>query len=290
MPRPVWKGAITFGLVHIPIALYPATEDSGIDFDWLDKRSMDPVGYKRVNKRTGRDIAKENVVKGIKQEDGEYVVLSEDEIKAAFPKSTQTIEIECFVKASEIAFPLLEKPYILEPVGKSEKVYALLRESMLTADVIGIARIIMHTKEHLAALMPLGSALMLNTIRWESDIRSIEGLKLPAAGKAAASLKAGELKMGAQLIHDMTTTWQHKDYTDSFSTAINKLVSRKIKAGETEHVEPIEEAPAEARGSNIIDLTELLANSLAKRKQGAGQAQPAAAEKAASKPKRKRAG
>ncbi|WP_295684177.1 Ku protein, partial [uncultured Nevskia sp.] len=93
MPRPVWKGAITFGLVHIPIALYPATEDAGIDFDWLDKRSMDPVGYKRINKRTGRDIAKENVVKGIKQDDGEYVVLSENEIKAAFPKSTQTIEI-----------------------------------------------------------------------------------------------------------------------------------------------------------------------------------------------------
>lgn len=290
MPRPVWKGAITFGLVHIPIALYPATEDSGIDFDWLDKRSMDPVGYKRVNKRTGRDIAKEHVVKGIKQEDGEYVVLSEDEIKAAFPKSTQTIEIECFVKASEIAFPLLEKPYILEPVGKSEKVYALLRESLLIADVVGIARIIMHSKEHLVALMPLGPALMLNTIRWSSEIRAMTELKLPAAGNSAGSLKAGELKMGAQLIRDMTSPWQHQDYADSFTAAIGKLVSRKIKAGETEQVTPIEEAQPFDQSSNVIDLTELLAKSLSRRKGKDAEVESGTTKPAARRTRRRKAG
>ena len=108
MPRVIWKGAISFGLVHVPVALYPASQSTGIDFDWLDKRTMDPVGYKRVNKRTGKEIDKENIVKGIKQEDGEYVVLSEDEIKAAYPKSTQTIEIEAFVSATEIPFTFLE--------------------------------------------------------------------------------------------------------------------------------------------------------------------------------------
>ena len=137
MQRAVWKGAISFGLVHVPVALYPASMDVDIDFDWLDKRSMDPVGYKRINKRTGKEIEKENIVKGIKQTDGDYVLLSDEEIKAAFPKSTQTIEIETFVKASEISFFLLERPYFLEPIGKGDKVYALLREAMLAEGVIG---------------------------------------------------------------------------------------------------------------------------------------------------------
>lgn len=266
MPRAIWKGAISFGLVHVPVALYPAATEVDIDFDLLDKRSMDPVGYKRINKRTGKEIPKEEIVKGIKQDDGDYVVLSEEEIKAAFPKSTQTIEIESFVNASEISFFLLEQPYYLEPVGKGEKVYALLRESMLEAKVIGIARVVMHTKEHLAALIPSGPALMLNTIRWANEIRPTDELKLPAAGRSTSNLKPGELKMAAKLINDMKAKWNPEDYTDTFSAAVHKLVSRKIKAGETETVTPLEEAPAEGGSSNVIDLTELLAKSLAKRK------------------------
>ena len=268
MPRVIWKGAITFGLVHVPVALYPASQDVGIDFDWLDKRSMDPVGYKRVNKRTGKDIQAANIVKGIKQDDGDYVILSEDQIKAAYPKSTQTIEIESFVKASEIAFTLLETPYYLEPVGKGEKVYALLRESMLEAGVIGIARVVMHTKEHLAALIPSGAALVLNTLRWAGEIRPLADLKLPAEGKTAADLKPGELKMAAQLISDMTGSWKSDDYSDKFSDAILALVSKKVEAGETTTVTPLEDVPSEAGASNVVDLTDLLAKSLAKRKTG----------------------
>ena len=269
MPRAIWKGAISFGLVHVPVTLYPASKEGGIDFDWLDKRSMDPVGYKRVNKRTGKEIQNEDIVKGIKQDGGEdYVVLSEEEIKAAFPKATQTIEIESFVKASEISFFLLERPYYLEPTGKGDKVYALLRESMLEAGVIGIARVVMHTKEHLAALIPSGPALMLNTIRWASEIRPTDELKLPAEGKTAANLKASELKMAAQLIHDMTGKWKAEDYSDTFTAAIYKLVNQKVKAGETENVTPLEASPSESGASNVIDLTELLAKSLAKRKPG----------------------
>ncbi len=274
MPHAIWKGAITFGLVHVPVALYPATQETGIDFDWLDKRSMDPVGYKRVNKRTGKEIERENVVKGIKQEDGDYVVVSDEQIKAAYPKATQTIEIESFVKASEISFTLLERPYFLEPIGKGDKVYALLREAMLEAGVIGIARVVMHTREHLAALIASGPALILNTIRWASELRPAAELKLPAEGKAAAHLKPGELKMAAQLIDDMSGKWKSEDYSDTFSAAIRTLVKRKIEAGETEKVTPLEGA-TEGRGeSNVIDLTELLARSLAKRK-------PAVAAKAA---------
>lgn len=272
MPRVIWKGAITFGLVHVPVALYPASRDVGIDFDWLDKRSMDPVGYKRVNKRTGKDIQADNIVKGIKQDDGDYVILSEEQIKAAYPKSTQTIEIETFVKASEIPFTLMETPYYLEPAGKGEKVYALLREAMLEAGVIGIARVVMHTKERLAALIPSGAALVLNTIRWAGEIRPIDELKLPAEGKTAAGLKPGELKMAAQLIGDMTGPWKSDDYSDKFSDAILALVSKKVEAGETATVTTLEDAPAEAGANNVVDLTDLLAKSLAKRKPGSSAA------------------
>ncbi len=266
MLRAVWKGAISFGLVHVPVALYPASQEVDIDFDWLDKRSMDPVGYKRVNKRTGKEIQKEYIVKGIRQESGDYVILSDEEIKAAFPKSTQTIEIESFVSASEISFLLLERPYFLEPIGKGEKVYALLREAMLASGVIAIARVVMHTKEHLAVLLPWGPALMLNTIRWANELRSPAELKLPAEGKAAAQLKPAELKMATQLIKDMTGKWKADDYTDTFSEAVNKLVDQKVKAGQTKSVTPLEEAAVESGASNVLDLTALLAKSLAKRK------------------------
>ena len=280
MPHAIWKGAITFGLVHVPVALYPATKEDSIDFDWLDKRSMDPVGYQRVNKRTSKVIERENVVKGIKQDDGGYVILSDEQIKAAYPKSTQTIEIESFVKASEIDFPLLERPYFLEPVGKGEKVYALLRESMLAAGVIGIARVVMHTKEHLAALIPSGPALMLNTIRWASEMRSADELNLPGEGKAVANLKPAELKMATQLINDMKGKWKPEDYSDNFRSAIYKLVNQKLDAGDVEKVTPLEDAHADGEASNVIDLTQLLARSLAKRKPG----RPENALKAPSRP------
>ena len=295
MPRVIWKGAITFGLVHVPVALYPASQKVGIDFDWLDKRSMDPVGYKRVNKRTGKEIQGDDIVKGIKQDDGDYVILGDDEIKAAYPKSTQTIEIESFVKASEIAFTLLETPYYLEPTAKAEKVYALLRESMIEAGVIGIARVVMHTKEHLAALVPTGAALVLNTIRWASEIRALDELKLPAAGKSAAGLKPAELKMAQQLISDMTEPWDAQAYTDKFSAAVQALVSKKVAAGQTETVTPLEETPSEMSTGKVVDLTELLAASLAKRKPVSGgkrseaRGMAAAGAPAAKVPPKKRA-
>ena len=234
------------------------------------------AGYKR----TGKEIKSEDIVKGIKQDDGDYVILSEDQIKAAYPKSTQTIEIESFVKAREISFTLLETPYYLAPIGKGDKVYALLRESMLEAGVIGIARVVMHTKEHLAALVPSGAALVLNTIRWASEIRPLDELTLPSEGKTAAGLKPAELKMAAQLIGDMTAPWKSEAYSDKFGDAIQALVNQKVAAGETEAVTPLEDTPAEAGTSNVVDLTELLAKSLAKRKpDGAKKAGAASDEK-----------
>jgi DNA end-binding protein Ku len=275
MPRIIWKGAISFGLVHVPVALYPASQDIGIDFDWLDKRSMDPVGYKRVNKRTGKEIERDDIVKGIKQENGDYVVLSDDEIKAAYPVSTQTIAIQRFVPASEIPFTYLEKPYYLAPLGKAEKVYALLRDAMTAAGVIGIARVVMHNKERLAALIPDGEALLLNTIRWAEELRPRSEIAFPAAGKGAAKASEGELKMAGQLIRDMTGKWNPADYGDKFTHAIHELAAQRMKAGKTEKVTSLE-GDAAAPASNVVDLTELLKRSLASRKPGGNGSKAAA--------------
>jgi DNA end-binding protein Ku len=277
MPHAIWKGAISFGLVHVPVALYPGSSEISIDFDWLDKRTMDPVGYKRVNKKTGKEITKENIVKGVKVESGDYVVLSEDEIKAAYPKTTQTIEIEAFVQATDIPFTHLESPYYLEPIAKGEKVYALLREAMLAAGVIGVARVVMHTKEHLAALIPSGPGLMLNTLRWEEEIRPWTDIKLPPAGKG--NLKPAELSMAKELIGNMTEKWKPDAYTDKFTKAIHALVAKRVEAGDTEKVEAMEEVAPED-SSNVVDLTALLKQSLGKR---TAKASPAAKKKAPAK-------
>ncbi len=267
MSRMIWKGAISFGLVHVPVGLYPASQDSGVDFDWLDRRTMDPVGYRRVNKRTGKEIDKGDIVKGIKQPDGDYVVLSDDEIKAAYPRTTQTIEIEAFVKAGEIPFVYLDRPYYLEPADKSAKVYALLREAMAADGVVGVARVVMHTKEHLAALIPSGPALILHTLRWAADVRDVRDLDLPAAGRKGAALKEGELRMAQQLVAGMTVPWDPSKYADEFSGAIHRLVRQRIEDGKTMQVTPLEETgPAP---SNVVDLTELLRQSLGARKGGA---------------------
>lgn len=259
--RSIWKGAISFGLVHVPVSLHTATDEQEVDFDWLDKRTMDPVGYKRINKRTGKEIDKENIVKGVKLEGDEYVVLSDDEIKAAYPKRTQTIAIETFVKATDVSFVYTEKPYYLAPEGKADRVYALLRESLSKAGVIGIARFVLHNKEHLAALIPAGPALMLGTLRWAEEIRSPDALELPKEGAEANSLKPAELKMAQQLIAEMTSAWNPEEFKDDFTSAVRALIDKKAKAGDKEAVTPFEEAP-DISGSNVVDLSELLRQSL----------------------------
>lgn len=260
--RAIWKGAISFGLVHIPVGLHSATSETGIDFDWLDKRSMDPVGYKRINKKTGKEIEKENIVKGIAYESGHYAIVTDEEIKAAYPKSMQTIEIEAFVPMGELPFVYLDRPYYLSPVSKGSKVYALLRETLLRTGKVGIARVVIQTKQHLAALIPSGPALILNLLRWGESIRSWDQLSLPSPGTKAVGLTERELKMAEQLVDDMTTHWDPSKFHDSFSDEVMRLVEKKVHAGQTETVIQPEEQEVKTPRSNVVDLTELLQRSL----------------------------
>lgn len=276
-PRILWKGAIAFGLVHIPIALYSATSEQGLDFDWLDRRSMDPVGYQRINKKTGKVIDKADIVKGIEYEAGQYVVLTPEEIRAAYPQATQTIEIEAFVPAGDIPFLYLDRPYYVAPINKGAKVYALLREILQKNGKAGIARVVIQTQQHLAALIPSGPLLVLNLLRWGDEIRSPESLTLPPEGLKAAGISAAEMKMGEQLVASMSADWEPDAYTDSFKTKILQLVADKAKAGDIESVAPVE-TDAGTTSATVYDLTALLKRSLEK----GGQAAPSSAARSQS--------
>lgn len=235
MPRAIWKGAISFGLVHIPVSLVSATSAQGMDFDWLDKRSMDPVGYKRINKATGKEVSKDNIVKGVAYEKGRYVLLSEEEIRSAHPKSTQTIEIIAFVASDQIPLQNIDTPYFLAPDKRGGKVYALLRETLKKTRKVALANVVLHTKQHLAALMPLESALVLVMLRWPAEVRSLDTLELPS-DVTKPSLAKAELDMAKRLVDDMSADWQPGDYRDSFQEKIMALVAKKAKAGKIKDV------------------------------------------------------
>jgi DNA end-binding protein Ku len=277
MARAIWKGAISFGLVHIPVALVSATASQGVDFDWLDKRSMDPVGYKRVNKVTGKEVTKDDIVKGVEYQKGQYVLISEEEIRAAHPKSTQTIDIFSFVDSEKIPLQNIDKPYFLAPDKRGGKVYALLRETLLKTNKVALANVVLHTRQHLAALMPLESALVLVLLRWPAEVRELDVLEL-GDEVTDPTLAKGELDMARRLVEDMSGDWEPQEYRDSFQEKIMELVEKKATEGRLEAVEtdPGEE---QRKTADVIDLTELLKRSLG----GKGKTAEKPAEKPAAK-------
>ncbi|SDQ53540.1 DNA end-binding protein Ku [Paraburkholderia fungorum] len=266
MPHMIWKGAISFGLVHVPVQLYPATQSEKVGFNLLDKRTIDPVGYKQINKRTGKDVTRDNIVRGFEYEKDKYVVLSDDEIRAANPESTQTVDILAFVDAADISFLYLDTPYFLTPDRKGEKVYALLREAMKSSGKIGVASVVLHNKQHLAALIPLGPVLALNTLRWAAEVRDLDEFKLPADGTKAAGVSTRELDMAKKLIDDMSDKWDPSQYHDTFRDDIMALVDKKVRAGKTEEITEIETPHESRQSADILDLSDLLKRSLGRGK------------------------
>ncbi|MGA7781513.1 MAG: Ku protein [Paraburkholderia sp.] len=276
MSHMIWKGAISFGLVHVPVQLYPATQSEKVGFNLLDKRSIDPIGYRQINKRTGKEVTRDNIVRGFEYEKDKYVVLSDDEIRSANPESTQTVDILAFVDAPEISFLYLDTPYFLAPDRKGEKVYALLREALKASGKIGVANVVLHNKQHLAALIPVGPVLALNTLRWAEEVRAYDELKLPSEDPKKAGVTARELDMAKKLIDDMSDTWDPSSYHDTFRDDIMTLVNRKIRAGKTEEITDVETPRESHKSAEILDLSDLLKRSLGRGKGKAGTRSQAA--------------
>ncbi|MFQ6573973.1 Ku protein [Pseudomonas sp. UM16] len=260
MVRAIWKGAISFGLVHIPVSLSTAVRSERIDFDWLDKRSMDPVGYKRINKVNGKEVNKEDIVKGVEVEKGRYVVISEEEIRSARPEATQTIDIFSFVDAGEIPLQHFDTPYYLSPDRRGGKVYALLRETLESAGKVALATVVLHTQQHLALLRPLEDALVMITLRWPQEVRGLQSLELDTS-VTDAKVDKRELQMAKRLVEDMSGNWAPDEYHNVFKQTIMDLVAEKASKGKVSVVEAAKEGGAE-KGADIIDLTELLKRSL----------------------------
>jgi DNA end-binding protein Ku len=284
MPRALWKGAISFGLVHVPVSLYPASRSEGLSFDMLDKRDFAPIGYRRINKKTGEEVAREDIVKGYEYEKGEYVVVTDEDFRQANVKATQTVDIVGFVDAASVPPYYFDTPYYLEPGKRGEKGYTLLREVLRRTGRIGIANVVIRSRQHLAAVIPLERVLVLNTLRYENEIRSLSELALPEAGKGELSDK--ELAMAERLVEDMTEAWKPEQYTDTYRQDLLARIEARIRSGETQMVTPEARHEAEPRhGAEVIDLVSLLRRSLERKGKAPAAAQPAEAEP----PKAKRA-
>ena len=259
MPRAIWTGAISFGLVYIPVQLHSASHTSSIDLDLLDKNDFSPVGYQRINKRTGKVVDWGDIVKGYQYQKGKYVALSEEDFRQANVKATQTVDIQQFVEQASISPEYFETPYFLSPGKGGAKVYALLREALKKSKRAAVATFVMRGRQHLAMLHPEGNALMLNTLRFEEEIRSADELDLP--GKSAG-VTPKELAMAERLIDDMSGEWKPSDFKDTYSRDLLARVKEKVKNRETHKLTAAEKTREPRQSAQVIDLMEVLKKSL----------------------------
>jgi len=259
MARAIWKGHISFGLVEIPVSLHKAEDPHEFDFTLVDRRDHARIGYERINKNTGKPVAWEDIVRA-HEHGGELVLVSDDELAHANVEATRTIDILDFVDGAQIHPAYFERPYYLEPTRKQgAKAYTLLREALERSGKVGIATIVLRTRQHLAALTTRGPALVLVLLRFADELRPVEGLDVPEEGDKAG-LKPKELEMAEQLVDSMTSKWEPERYTDTFFRDVKKMLERKRRSGETEPLE-IEEEKAPKRGA-VVDLMPLLQQSM----------------------------
>jgi DNA end-binding protein Ku len=259
MPRAIWTGAVSFGLVYIPVQLHSAAHASSLDLDLLDRRDFAPVGYQRVNKRTGKVVEWADIVKGYQYEKGKYVALSDEDFRQANVKATQTIDIQQFTDAAGIPPGYFETPYFLAPGKGGTKVYALLRDALKKANKAAVATFVMRGRQHLAMVHPNGSALMLNTLRFEEEIRSAQDLELP--GKSSG-VTPKELAMAERLIDDMSGAWNPSAFKDTYSRDLLARVKEKIRSQETHTLTPTAKTREPRQSAQVIDLMEVLKKSL----------------------------
>jgi len=287
MPRPLWKGAISFGLVNVPVEVHPADQSHAVSFSMLDKRDFAPIGFKRYNKKSGEEVPWGNVVKGYEYEKGQYVVLTDEDFRRANVKASQTIEIETFVPASSIPAPYFETPYYLVPSERGQKAYTLLREALTREGKIGIGQVVIRTKQHLVALIPDGPALMMNVLRYANEVRDSEGLGLPPKSSKSAGVSPRELELAERLIEDMSGPWKPEQFKDTYHEDLMNRIEEKIKKGETKELTEPEKEKGGRKKAEVIDLMELLKQSIGKSGKkpahAAEERAPAAKKRAAAK-------
>ena len=277
MSRALWKGAISFGLVHVPVELHSAEKRNTLDFDMLDRRDMNPVGSQRINKETGKVVPWNEIVKGYEHKKGEYVVVTDEDFRRANVEATQTIDIINFVNLTEIPLIYFDTPYYLAAGRGGDKGYALMRQTLKRADKAGIAQVVIRSRQRLAALVPQGEMLILNTLRYQYEIRPNDEIEVPAGKKAAAN--AREVAMALKLVEEMTDEWRPEKYHDTYREDLLKHIKKKIRSGDTETVAESEEPAKERKSAEIIDLVSLLKRSIDRNKQE---------DEAAEKPRRRK--
>ena len=272
--RAIWKGTISFGLVSIPVSLFPAIRREELKFRLLRASDQSPVNYKRVAEADGKEVPWDKIVKGYEYEKGKFVIIKDDDFKRVDVEATQTVDIKSFVSLEEVDPLLFYKPYHLE-VGKGGgKAYMLLRDALKKSGKIAIANVVIKTRQHLAAIKPQGKNLALELMHFPDEVRDISGLKAP---EGSAPAKA-EINMAEKLIESMTVAWSPDDYKDEYREALEEMIEDKVAHGDTKPAKTTKTR----KPSNVIDLVSVLQESLQKTKSG-GRQEPAKSARTAAK-------
>ncbi|GAA0887488.1 Ku protein [Rhodanobacter soli] len=283
MARPIWTGTLSFGLLNVPVSLMPGERSVDLHFRMLDSRSNTPVRYERVNAETGEEVPWKEIVKAFEYEKGNYVVLEPGDIKSAASEGREAVEVEAFVEADSIGPEYFEKPYVLVPGKKAEKGYVLFRETLKRTGKIGIARVVIRTREYLSAVMPKGDALMLMLLRYPQELVDTSDYKIPEGAASKHRISPKEMQMAEQLIDSMSGEWKPGDYRDEFRDRLRKVIEKRLKSKGVVTPPTDEEAQMpENATTNVVDFMALLQKSLASKKR-------TPAKKAAAKPTRKTA-
>lgn len=265
--RGLWTGSISFGLVNIPVRVVSAREQQELHFTMLDPSNLSPVGYKYYNKSTGDEVSRSQTVKAYEYKSGTYVIMSDADFKKANPKATQTIDIENFVELEEIDPVFFEKAYYLLPSKGGDKGYKLLCEALQKSKKVAIAKFVLHTKQHLVALIPRGNFLLLELLHFAEDVKELSELGDWKKEIPVSKTLSKEVEMAERLIEDMTTKWKPTEYENTYHADIMKMVKSKVKAGKaTEITEDYEDESESERTSKVVDLMPLLRKSLESKK------------------------
>jgi DNA end-binding protein Ku len=264
MQRSLWHGAISFGLIYVPVDLYSASKEGALALHLLDSRDFAPVGYQRINKTTGKEVDWGHVVKGYEYEKNQYVALTDADFKHANVKATETIEIDTFADAGSIPPLYFETPYYLAPKKGGEKVYSLLRQALQSTQKVAVATFVMRGRQHLCVVAPSEGALMLLTLRFANEVLPPVAVK-NAAGSAKASVSAAELSMARKLVDQMSGAFKPAMFKDTYRADLLRRVQEKIRKKQTHSLETDETVETERPKAQVIDLMEALKNSLKKK-------------------------